>query len=63
MKKLFGDLKPGDNVFWISSDWIFHSIKVLDIKYNGIDVVKLTLDNAAWSGYYPKNQVSSSNSL
>ena len=59
--KTFGSLKPGDNVFWVSSDWIFHTFKILDIKY-GIDV-KLTLDNAAWSGYYPKNQVSSSNSL
>ena len=60
MKK-FVDLKKGDNVFWVSSDWVFHSFKVLDIKY-GIDV-KLTLNNAALSGYYPKNQVSSSNSL
>ena len=60
--KTFGDLKPGDNVFWISSDWVFHIFKVLDVKY-GIRDVKLTLDNAAWSGYYPNNQVSSSNSL
>jgi hypothetical protein len=60
--KTFGDLKPGDNVFWISSDWIFHIFKVLDVKY-GVGDVKLTLDNAAWSGYYPNNQISSSNSL
>lgn len=59
--KTFGDLKPGDNVFWVSPDWVFHTFKVLDVKY-GRDV-KLTLDNAVWSGYYPKNQVSSSNSL
>jgi hypothetical protein len=60
--KTFGDLKPGDNVFWISSDWVFHIFKVLDVKY-GVGDVKLTLDNAAWSGYYPNNQISSSNSL
>lgn len=59
--KTFGDLKPGDNVFWVSSDWVFHTFKVLGIKY-GRDV-KLTLDNDDWSGYYPKNQVSSGNSL
>lgn len=56
--KTFGDLKPGDNVFWVSSDWIFHNSKVLDVKYEG-GFVKLTLDKAVWSGYYPKNQVSS----
>jgi len=60
--RTFGDLKPGDDVFWISSDLIFHTFKVLDVKCEGRDV-KLTLDNAAWSGYYPKDQVSSSNSL
>ena len=60
--KTFGDLKPGDNVFWASSDWIFHTFKVIAVKYDGLDV-KLTLDNAAWSGYYPKNQISSSNSI
>ena len=56
--KTFGDLKPGDNVFWISSDWIFHTIEILDVKY-GKEDIRLTLSNA-WSGYYyyPKNQVS-----
>ena len=62
MKK-FGDLRKGDSVFMVSSDWVFHSFKVLDIKYGGGGDIKLTLDNAALSGYYPKNQVSSSNSL
>jgi hypothetical protein len=56
--KTFGDLKPGDNVFWISSDWIFHTIEILDVKYGRGDV-RLTLANNAWSGYYPKDQVSS----
>ena len=59
--KTFGDLKPGDNVFCVSPDWVFHTFKVLDVKYGRY--VKLTLDNAAWSGYYPKNQISNSNSL
>ena len=59
--KTFGDLKPGDNVFLVSSDWVFHTFKVLNVKYGRY--VELTLDNAAWSGYYPKDQVSSGNSL
>jgi hypothetical protein len=61
--KTFGDLKPGDNVFWVSSDWVFHTFKVLDVNIKYGSNVKLTLDNNIWSGYYPKNQVSSGNSL
>lgn len=61
--KTFGDLKPGDNVFWVSSDWVFHTFKVLDVNVKYGSNVKLTLDNNIWSGYYPKNQVSSGNSL
>jgi hypothetical protein len=60
--KTFGDLRPRDNVFWVGSDWMLHSFEVLDVKYDGGNV-RLTLDNADWSGYYPKDQISSSNSL
>ena len=59
--KTFGDLKPGDKVFWVSSDWVFHTFKVLDVKYGRY--IKLTINNSAWSGYYPKDQVVSINSL
>jgi hypothetical protein len=60
--KTFGDLKPGDNVFWISSDWIFHTIEILDVIYGRGDV-RLTLANNAWSGYYSKEFISSRNNF
>ncbi len=55
--KTFGDLKPGDNVFLVSSDWVFLTFKVLDVDIKCGADIKLILDNAAWSGYYPRNLV------
>jgi hypothetical protein len=52
--KTFGDLKPGDNVFLVNSDWVFLTFKVLDVDIKCGADIKLILDNAAWSGYYQK---------
>lgn len=62
MKK-FGDLKKGDDVFLVMlgpEKWIINTLKVLRTG-SGIDNIKVVLDNEAWSGYYPKEFISSRN--
>lgn len=66
MKK-FGDLKKGDSVFLVMlgpEKWIIHTLKVLRTGpglYD--DNIKVDLDNEAWSGYYPKEFISSRNNF
>ena len=65
MKKLFGDLKKGDNVFLVMlgpGKWIIHTLKVLRTE-SGVNDIKVVLDNEAWSGYYPKEFISSRNNF
>ena len=64
MKK-FGDLKKGDNVFLVMlgpRKWIIHTLKVLRTG-SGVNDIKVVLNNEAWSGYYPKEFISSRNNF
>ena len=61
MKK-FGDLTKGDNVYIVilgpgSGNWRIRTLKVLSAK-SGINYIILSLADSAWSGYYPKDQIS-----
>lgn len=64
MKK-FGDLVKGDNVFLVMlgpGKWIIHTLNVLRTR-SGVNDIKVVLDNEAWSGYYPKEFISSRNNF